>query len=93
MTPIIATIIQLAISRGREFGADKTGASISKKPLALASALEKISSATSKSHLKGNAATSHMWIVNPFSAGGLVSLFMTHPPMEERVRRLRQMQV
>lgn len=91
LAPFAAMLIQLAISRGREFGADKTGVALSKKPLALASALEKISSAASHSRQKGNAATSHMWIVNPFSSGGFVSLFMTHPPMEERVRRLRQM--
>lgn len=90
LAPIAATLIQLAISRTREYAADKTGALISKKPLALASALKKISQVAAHYPLKGNAATSHLFIVNPFKGDLIVSLFSTHPPLEERVRRLQE---
>ena len=82
-------LIRLAISRGREFQADYTGAMISNKPLALASALSKISNVAEKHPIRGNSATSHMWIVNPFSGSDFVKLFMTHPPVEERIERLK----
>jgi len=91
LSPIVATIIQLAISRKREFLADSTGALFTRYPEGLASALEKISSA----HIpmqKANNATAHLFISNPFadkSKKGLSRLFMTHPPVEERVARLR----
>lgn len=88
LAPIAALLIQLAISRTREFAADRTGAIVSKKPLSLASALEKIS----KQHpITGNDATAHLWIVNPFRGDALMSLFSTHPPVESRVKRLKEL--
>jgi heat shock protein HtpX len=82
-------LVQLAISRGREFHADYTGAYISKKPLALASALERISNIADRYPIQGNSATSHLWIVNPFRGNSFVKLFMTHPPVSERVKKLK----
>lgn len=89
--PIAAMLVQLSISRGREFFADYTGAMISKKPLALASALEKISSYVDRNPMKGSSATSHLWIVNPFKGSSFASLFMTHPSTDERIRRLKEL--
>lgn len=90
LAPIAAMLIQLAISRSREYVADKTGSLISRKPLSLASALEKISESVKHHPMQGNEACSHLFIVNPFK-GGLVGLFSTHPPMTERVKRLKEM--
>ena len=91
LAPLAATLIQLAISRTREYAADKTGAITSKKPLALASALDKISRVAEHYPLRGNAATSHLFIVNPFSGDALVNLFSTHPPVQERIKRLKDL--
>lgn len=91
LAPIAAMLVQLSISRGREFFADYTGAMISKKPLALASALEKISSYVDRNPMKGSSATSHLWIVNPFKGSSFSSLFMTHPSTDERIRRLKEL--
>jgi len=91
LAPIAATIIQLAISRSREFLADETGAKICGNPLGLAKALEKLELSSKKIPLQTNPSTAHMFIVNPLSKGYLVNLFSTHPPIEERVRRLRNM--
>ena len=92
VAPIAAMLVQLAITRQREYGADKTGALLSEKPLALASALQKISAGVRHHPLKnGNPATAHLFIVNPFTAGTLISLFSTHPPVAERVERLKKM--
>ncbi|MBI4018065.1 MAG: zinc metalloprotease HtpX [Candidatus Aenigmarchaeota archaeon] len=88
--PIAAMLIRMAISRSREYAADKTGAMIS-DPLGLASALQKIAGAAKEKPMRGNEATSHMFIINPFSAGGVAGLFSTHPPVEERIRRLKGM--
>ncbi len=90
LAPLAATLIQLGISRTREYAADKTGALISKKPLALASALDKISKVATNHPLQGNSATSHLFIVNPFSGDAFVKLFSTHPPVQERIRRLKE---
>ncbi len=90
LAPFAATLIQLAISRTREYSADKTGAVLSGKPLSLASALQKISHVAKQHPLHGNSATSHLFIVNPFKADGFVHLFLTHPPVDERVRRLKE---
>lgn len=92
VAPISATLIRLAISRNREFGADKSGAVACKHPEYLASALEKINSNIQRFPLTtGNPATSHLFIVNPFNARTMLGLFSTHPPVEERVKRLQAM--
>jgi len=92
LAPLAATLIQLGISRTREFEADATGAEISGKPLALASALQKIEYYAKHRPLgEANAATSHLFIVNPFRGGDwITSLFSTHPSTAERVARLQE---
>jgi len=92
ITPLIATIIQLAISRSREYIADETGAKTLKNSLGLASALEKLEK-DAKQHPMGfgNASTSSLFIVNPFTAKGFLTLLSTHPAMDERVRRLKNL--
>ena len=91
LAPIAATLIQLAISRQREYAADATGAEICGNPESLASALLRLEEGAKAIPMQVNQATESMYIVKPFSAGGLAGLFSTHPPIEERVRRLRQM--
>ncbi|MBI3989901.1 MAG: zinc metalloprotease HtpX [candidate division NC10 bacterium] len=91
LAPLAATLIQLAISRSREFQADETGARITRKPWALANALEKLEWASKRLPLEANPATAHLFIVNPLRGRGLFSLFMTHPPIQARVSRLRAM--
>ncbi|MBI1969463.1 zinc metalloprotease HtpX [Candidatus Woesearchaeota archaeon] len=94
LAPIIALILQLAISRSREYLADHTGAKLIKNPLPLADALQKLETANKHHPMKfGNPATSSLFIVNPFSGRALLQLFSTHPPLAERVRRLREMRV
>jgi len=87
--PIAALIIQMAISRTREYQADASGAKIAGNPEGLARALEKLGAATKRIPMKAQPTTAHMFIVNPLSGAGLASLFSTHPPLEERIRRLR----
>ena len=89
--PIAAMLIQMAISRSREYEADRGGATLSGNPLYLSSALKKLQMANQQIPMQANAATAHMFIVNPLTGGGLMALFSTHPPMEERVRRLEEM--
>lgn len=91
LAPIAASLIQLAISRAREFLADESGATLTGQPLALASALKKIENWKHKIPMEGTPATAHLFIVNPFSGHGLVKLFSTHPSTEERVKRLEAM--
>ncbi len=91
IAPIAAMLIQMAISRSREYGADKGGAEISGNPLYLAGALRKLEMANQQIPMDANPATAHMFIVNPLTGGGIMSLFSTHPPIEERVRRLEEM--
>jgi heat shock protein HtpX len=91
--PLAAGLVRMAISRSREYLADESGAKIAKDPLGLASALEKIHSIAAKNPLKINPSTSHLFIINPLSARGMTRLFSTHPPVEERVKRLRSMKV
>jgi heat shock protein HtpX len=90
VAPIAATIIQLAISRAREFGADRTGAQVSQDPEALASALEKLEAYSQRIPLPVNPAASHLFIVNPLTGFSLQNLFSTHPSTAERVARLRE---
>src|SRR6202022_4137932 len=90
--PLAATLIQLAISRSREYAADETGARVVGNPEALASALEKLEMASSVRPLPVNPAVAHMFIVNPLKGVSLGGLFSTHPPLQERIRRLRSMQ-
>jgi heat shock protein HtpX len=92
LAPIAAAMIQLAISRSREYGADETGARIIGNPEALASALEKLEMASTRRPLEVNPAVAHMFIVNPLKGVNFNGLFSTHPPLEERIRRLRSMQ-
>ena len=89
--PIAAMLVQMAISRSREYGADEGGARIAGNPLSLANALRKLYAASQKIPMEVNPATSHMFIVNPLSGGGLLRLFSTHPPIEERISRLEAM--
>jgi heat shock protein HtpX len=91
LAPIAATIIQMAISRSREFLADAGGAKISGKPYGLAGALEKLQRASQAIPMDANPSTAHMFIVNPLTGGSLMSLFSTHPPLEERIARLKSM--
>ncbi|AKB49362.1 Peptidase M48, Ste24p precursor [Methanosarcina barkeri str. Wiesmoor] len=96
LAPLAATLIQLAISRSREYAADAEGASISRKPWALANALEKLEYGNSHykprvSDVQAKESSAHMFIVNPLKGGAIQSLFSTHPVTEERVRRLRAM--
>jgi heat shock protein HtpX len=89
--PIAATLIQMAISRSREYLADAGGAKISGKPYGLAGALEKLSRASQTMPMEANPSTAHMFIVNPLTGRSLMNLFSTHPPIEERITRLRSM--
>jgi heat shock protein HtpX len=89
--PIAAFLIQMAVSRSREYVADETGATISHNPLGLASALRKIHMASQKVSVNANPATAHMFIVNPLSGRNFASMFSTHPPVEERIARLEAM--
>lgn len=95
VAPLAATIIRLAISRTREYAADEGGAEISGNPISLANALRKLGAASDRIPLQVSEqvadSTSHMLIASPLSGGGLSSLFSTHPPMEERIRRLEEM--
>ncbi len=92
VAPIAAMLIQMAISRSREYLADATGASFSGNPLGLAGALEKLQIASQRLPMASpNPATAHMFIVNPLSGRSLFNLFSTHPPIEERIARLQAM--
>ncbi len=94
VAPLAAGVIRSAISRTREFQADRTGAEITHDPEALASALEKLHRGVAARPMEATPmaeSTAHLYIVHPFKGGGLANLFSTHPPMEERVRRLRDM--
>ncbi|MEJ2202429.1 MAG: zinc metalloprotease HtpX, partial [Desulfuromonadaceae bacterium] len=94
LAPLAAMLVRSAISRSREYEADRGGAKLCGNPHYLASALSKIEMANRRQPMpKVNEATAHMFIVNPLKGGGLQSLFSTHPPMEERVRRLDNMTI
>jgi len=92
VAPIAAMLVQMAISRTREFEADKGGAGIAGSPTGLASALLKLEKGSQLIPMAdAKPATAHMFIVNPLTGGGLMKLFSTHPPIEERVKRLNEM--
>lgn len=93
LAPLAAMLIQMAISRAREYQADATGAQISHKPWALADALEKLEHASTAIPMDANPATAHLFIVNPLSGSSILNLFSTHPPIEARVARLRAMRI
>lgn len=91
LAPLAASLIRMAISRTREYKADAFGAEVSGNPLYLSSALSRLENWSKQIPLRGNDATSHMFIVHPFRAGGLSRLFSTHPSTEERIRRLNEL--
>jgi heat shock protein HtpX len=91
LAPIAAMLIQMAISRSREYMADDGGAKVSGKPWALAGALEKLQAASQAIPMNANPSTAHMFIVNPLTGRAFTNLFSTHPPIEERIARLRSM--
>jgi heat shock protein HtpX len=93
LAPFAAMLIQLAVSRAREFQADATGARLAGKPWGLAKALEKLETASQAVPMNATPATAHLFIVNPLSGRSLLRLFSTHPPIEERIARLRSMRV
>lgn len=91
VAPLAAAIIQMAISRSREYLADGTGAKICGHPVSLANALQRLEEYNQRLPMKVNPATAQMYIVNPLAGGTMASLFSTHPPIQERIRRLRAM--
>jgi len=92
LAPIAAMLVQMAISRSREYQADASGAKLCGNPFGLANALRKLENANQRQPMrKVNEATAHMFIVNPLRGGGLAGLFSTHPPLAERIRRLESM--
>jgi len=92
IAPLAAMLVQMAISRSREYEADRGGAQLCGNPYYLASALRKLESANTRAPMRRvNEATAHMFIVSPLRGGGIKSLFSTHPPMDERIRRLEAM--
>lgn len=91
VAPLAALLIQMAISRSREYSADATGAENSHKPLALANALRKLEYASKRIPMDAKPSTAHLFIVNPLTGKGMVNLFSTHPPIQERVARLERM--
>jgi len=93
VAPIAAMLVQMAVSRAREYQADATGAHLAGRPWGLAKALEKLQMAQQVAPMNANPATAHLFIVNPLSGQALMSLFSTHPPLEQRVARLRAMKI
>jgi heat shock protein HtpX len=93
LAPLAAMLIQMAISRAREYQADAAGAQLSRKPWALADALEKLERGATALPMEANPSTAHLFIVNPLRGSSLLNLFSTHPPVEQRVARLRAMRI
>jgi len=93
LAPIAAMIIQMAISRSREYGADQGGAKLSGNPEYLANALRKLEKGCTSVPMNANPSTAHMFIVNPLRGGSIATLFSTHPPTEERIRRLLELTI
>ena len=93
IAPLAATLVQMAISRSREYQADATGAEICGNPQSLASALNQLENANKRHPIDVNPATAQMYIVNPLTGGQMANLFSTHPPMQERIKRLNDMRL
>jgi heat shock protein HtpX len=93
VAPIAAMLVQMAVSRAREFQADATGARLAGRTWGLSKALEKLQMAQQVAPMNANPATAHLFIVNPLSGRAFMNLFSTHPPLEERIARLRSMRV
>ena len=93
LAPIAAMLIQMAISRSREYEADATGARVAGRASGLEHALQKLDTASKQVPMEATPATAHLFIVNPLTSGGLATLFSTHPPIEERIARLRAMRL
>lgn len=91
LAPLAAMLIQMAVSRSREYQADQSGAGLCGNPLWLASALRKLDASSRRVAMNASPATAHMFIVNPLRGGGITKLFRTHPPMEDRIDRLERM--
>src|SRR5262245_12404745 len=91
LAPLAAMLIQMAVSRSREYQADASGARLTRNPNGLASALGKLDQASRVVQMDANPATAHLFIVNPLTGRSLMNLFMTHPPIQERIARLRSM--
>ncbi len=92
LAPISATIVQLSISRTREYGADYSAGVLTKNPKGLANALRKLENFASANPVKGNAATAHLFIINPFKADAMSKLFSTHPSTKERIQKLEELE-
>ena len=93
LAPIVATLIQLAISRSREYMADEAGAKLCGRPLSLANALRKLYNYSRQIPMQANPTTAHLFIVNPLTGGGFTNLFSTHPPIERRIARLEELAI
>jgi heat shock protein HtpX len=93
VAPLAAMLVQLAVSRSREFGADASGARLAGRTWGLSKALEKLDMAAHQVPMQANPATAHMFIVNPLTGASFSRLFSTHPPTEERIARLRAMRI
>jgi len=93
LAPLAALVVQLAISRTREYSADSRGAKLAHSPYGLANALKKLEEAAKYQKMKASPQTAHMFIVNPLRGGMMASLFSTHPPIQERVKRLEAMKI
>src|SRR5881628_3629151 len=93
LAPIAALLVQMAVSRSREYQADATGARVAGKPWGLAKALEQLQMAQQVAPMEANPATAHLFIVNPLSGRAFMNLFSTHPPIEDRIARLRAMRI
>ena len=91
MAPLAAMLIQMAISRSREYLADRDGAFLCRDPHHLVNALRKLDAGAKRIPLEANPSTAHLFIVNPLRGSGIMNLFSTHPPIEERIRRLEEM--
>lgn len=93
LAPVVATLIQLAISRSREYMADESAAKLCGRPLSLANALRKLYNSSRQVPMRANPTTAHLFIVNPLAGGGLLNLFSTHPPIERRIARLEELAI